>query len=160
MENTGRARRDQSLKRQTAVLKKGASGDAEQGETMTTETHLMNGREFEKRRKPRWKNAKEASELSVGDFKIDLERRTAFVRGKKVELACEEFDLLVYLVSHPKRMVTTQTMLSTHWDDDRIHQTQFLQLLLSLRKRLEAAGAGLHYIRTESLVVYRFDPLG
>lgn len=98
--------------------------------------------------------------LDVGDFCINLEQRTVVVRSKRVELTAAEFDLLVFLVSHPKRMVTSQTMLSTYWDRDRVHQTQFLQVLLSLRKKLDAAGAGLHYIRTEPLVVYRFDPLG
>ena len=98
--------------------------------------------------------------LKVGDFRIDFEHRTVSVRGKRVDLAAAEFELLVFLISHPKRMVTSQTMLSTHWESGRVHQTQFLQVLLSLRKKLEAAGAGLHYIRTEPLVVYRFDPIG
>ena len=98
--------------------------------------------------------------LIVGDFRIDVEERTVFLRNKKLELATAEFNLLVYLVSHPKRMVTGQTMLSTHWGDDRVHQTQFLQVLLSLRRKLEAAAAGTHYIRTEPLIVYRFDPVG
>jgi len=102
----------------------------------------------------------EAGFLNVGDFRIDLDQRTVVVRNKHVDLAATEFDLLVFLVGHPKRMVTAQTMLKTQWGEDGVHQTQFLQVLLSLRKKLEATGAGDHYIRTESLVVYRFDPLG
>jgi hypothetical protein len=30
--------------------------------------------------------------------------------------------------------------------------------LLSLRKKLDEAGAGKHYLRTEPWIVYRFDP--
>jgi len=120
----------------------------------------MNDIELNARRKLGWEMSGDPGVVRVGDFRIDFEQRTAFVRDKKLDLAHAEFDLLVYLVSHPKRMVTGQTMLSTHWDHDRVHQTQFLQVLLSLRKKLEAAGAGQHYIRTEPLVVYRFDPLG
>jgi len=120
----------------------------------------MNDREFNERQKLDWEMSGASGMISVGDFRIDFEQRTALVRERKLDLASAEFDLLVYLVSHPKRMVTGQTMLSTHWEDDSVHQTQFLQVLLSLRKKLEAVGAGQHYIRTEPLVVYRFDPLG
>lgn len=102
----------------------------------------------------------DSENLVVGDFRINLYQRTVSVRDKKIELAPAEFELLMFLISHPKRMVTPQTMLSTHWTGNRVHQTQFLRVLLSLRKKLEAAGAGLHYIRTEPMVVYRFDPLG
>ena len=102
----------------------------------------------------------DSENLVIGDFRINLFQRTVSVRDKKIELAPAEFDLLVFMISHPKRMVTPQTMLSTHWTGNRVHQTQFLQVLLSLRKKLEAAGAGLHYIRTEPMVVYRFDPMG
>ena len=98
--------------------------------------------------------------LIVGDFRINLDQHTVFVRGQQVELSSEEFELLVFLVTHPKRMVTPQTMLSSLWQGERVRQIQFLQALLSLRKKLESAGAGPHYIRTEPMVVYRFDPLG
>lgn len=97
--------------------------------------------------------------LAVGDFRIDLDRRTVLLREKSIELAPEEFDLLVFLVSNPKKMVTSRTMLSTHWNGGHVHQAKFLQVLLSLRRKLEAVVDG-HYIRTEPLVVYRFDPLG
>jgi len=123
-------------------------------------THLTNDRLLNEQRKLSCEVSERGGTLGVGDFRIDFDQRTAFVRGTKLELASAEFDLLVYLVSHPKRVVTGQTMLSTHWDNDRLQQTHFLQVLLSLRKKLEEVGAGLHYIRTEPMVVYRFDPLG
>jgi hypothetical protein len=30
--------------------------------------------------------------------------------------------------------------------------------LISLRKKLDAAGPGKHYLRTEPWIIYRFDP--
>jgi DNA-binding response OmpR family regulator len=103
--------------------------------------------------------ARESGMLKTGDFQIDLDRHMVLVRGQRLNLSAEEFDLLVFLVMHQKRIVTSQTTLSTHWGEDRVRQARFLQVLLTLKKKLEALGAA-HYIRTEPMVVYRFDPEG
>lgn len=98
--------------------------------------------------------------LTAGDFHIDLERRRVTVRNEEIRLTADEFELLVFLLNHPKKVVTSQTMLSTHWEGGRVHQTRFLQVLLSLQKKLDTANCGVRYIRTEPLLVYRFDPRG
>jgi len=103
---------------------------------------------------------RDGENLISGDFRIDLDRRTVMVRDKRMDLTAEEFDLLVFLVANPKRLVTPQTTLSTQWSVNGLHQAKFLRVLLSLRKKLDETGAGLHYIRTEPFIVYRFDPLG
>jgi DNA-binding response OmpR family regulator len=48
--------------------------------------------------------------IVAGDFKIDLESRSATVRGHQVRLSTAEFNVLVYLTSHRKRVVTSQTL--------------------------------------------------
>ncbi|HUN90363.1 MAG TPA: winged helix-turn-helix domain-containing protein [Terriglobales bacterium] len=105
-------------------------------------------------------NRNEGETLSIGDFRIDLQQRRVKIRNQEIHLGGDEFELLVYLLNHPKRVVTSQTRLSTHWEGGRVHQARFLQVLLSLQKKLDAANAGVHYIRTEPLLVYRFDPRG
>ena len=97
--------------------------------------------------------------VEVGDFRIDTRRHTATLRGEPLELTGEEFDVLLFLTTNPQRVVTPQTTLATHWSGTRTHQTQFLRVLLSLRKKLEAAETGQQYLRTEPWVIYRFDPL-
>ena len=100
-----------------------------------------------------------AGEIQSGDFTIDLTRRRVTVRGDQLDLTSEEFDALVFLTSHPQRMITPHTLLTTSWTADRFRQTGFLRVLLSLRAKLEAvAGRGKHYLRTEPLIIYRFDP--
>src|SRR4051812_40758951 len=39
--------------------------------------------------------------LELGDFRIDLENRSVAVSGREVHLTPKEYDLMVYLVSHP-----------------------------------------------------------
>lgn len=109
---------------------------------------------------------REAAEQSVsltgmiesGDFKIDLAARTVTLRGENLSLTAEEFDVLVFLAGHPQRLVTPHTMLATSWTASGLRQTEFLRVLMSLRKKLDAAGQGTHYLKTEPWVIYRFDP--
>ena len=96
--------------------------------------------------------------IESGDFKIDLAARTVTLRSQNLSLTAEEFDVLVFLAGHPQRMVTPHTMLTTSWTANRLRQTEFLRVLMSLRKKLDAAGQGKHYLKTEPWIIYRFDP--
>ena len=96
--------------------------------------------------------------IESGDFKIDLDRRTVTLCGLELWLTSEEFDVLVFLAGHPQSLVTPRTMLATSWTANRLQQTEFLKVLISLRKKLDAAGPGKHYLRTEPWVIYRFEP--
>ncbi|MBZ5663011.1 MAG: hypothetical protein LAO30_00260 [Acidobacteriia bacterium] len=96
--------------------------------------------------------------IESGDFKIDLAARTVTLRGQGLLLTSEEFDVLVFLAGHPRRLVTPNTTLATSWAANGLRQTGFLKALLSLRKKLDAAGHGKHYLRTEPWVMYSFDP--
>jgi DNA-binding response OmpR family regulator len=96
--------------------------------------------------------------IESGDFKIDLDERTVGLRGQELRLTSEEFDVLVFLVGHRQRLVTPDTVLATTWTANRVRKTEFLRALISLRQRLDAAGPGQHYLRTEPWVIYRFDP--
>jgi DNA-binding response OmpR family regulator len=97
--------------------------------------------------------------LEIGDFSIDTRRHTATLRGEPLELTGEEFDVLVFLTTHQQRVVTPQTTLATRWTVARTEQTQFLRVLLSLRRKLEKAATGQQYLRTEPFLIYRFDPV-
>jgi len=98
----------------------------------------------------------EVAVIETGDFRIDLSRRSVTLRGRELRLSAEEFDLLVFLTSHPKKMVTPSTTLSTNWPGQGIRQTDFFHVLLSLRKKLDDTGT--HYLRTEPWIVYQFNP--
>lgn len=96
--------------------------------------------------------------IESGDFKIDLVTRTVTLRGENLSLTTEEFDVLVFLAGHPQRMITPRTMLATSWTANGLRQTEFLRVLMSLRKKLDASGNGKHYLKTEPWIIYRFDP--
>jgi DNA-binding response OmpR family regulator len=95
--------------------------------------------------------------IVAGDFRIDRDTRSATVRGHQVQLTPAEFDVLVYLTSHRKRVVTSRTTLAIS-EDQGVRQTEFLRNLLSLRKKLEEEVPKAHYVQTEAWILYDFDP--
>ena len=99
-----------------------------------------------------------AEVTQAGDFRINLQSREVTVRGKEVQLTQEELDLLVFLTTHPKKIITPGTRLVTKARGDRVRQTQFLRVLLQLCRKIEPDASSHHYIRTEPWVFYRFDP--
>ncbi len=113
-------------------------------------------------RVPQRDTAEESASLTerieFGDFRIDLDERTVTLDGQELRLTSEEFDVLVFLSSHPQSMVTPRTTLATSWTANRLRPTEFITTLISLRKKLDAAGPGKHYLRTEPWIIHRFDP--
>ena len=96
--------------------------------------------------------------IRFGDFNVDLDERIVTVRDQELGLTSEEFDVLVFVASHPRSLVMPQTMLARSSTANHLGQTKFLTTLVSLRKKLDAAGHGKHYLHTEPWVIYRFDP--
>jgi two-component system KDP operon response regulator KdpE len=104
------------------------------------------------------KESTSVTRIRFGDFTIDLDERIVTLRDHELRLTSEEFDVLVFLASHPRSLVTPQTMLARSSTANQLGQTKFLTTLISLRKKLDAAGNGKHYLQTEPWVIYRFDP--
>jgi two-component system KDP operon response regulator KdpE len=99
-----------------------------------------------------------AGRIRFGDFKINLDKRIVTLRDQELRLTSEEFDVLVFLASHPRSLVTPQTMLARSSTANQLRQPKFVRALISLRKKLDVAGHGKHYLQTEPWVIYRFDP--
>ncbi|MGB8510626.1 MAG: response regulator transcription factor [Pyrinomonadaceae bacterium] len=97
--------------------------------------------------------------LEAGDFRLDLENRSVSVCGREVHLTPKEYDLMVYLVSHPGKVLTHRTLLTAIWGGDSVEQTEYLRVFVGqLRKKIEPALATPRYILTEPWIGYRFDP--
>src|SRR5207237_3883165 len=56
-----------------------------------------------------------ASTIARGDFAIDLEARSVTVNGQQVRLTPKEYELLVYLLRNPEKVLTHQTLLRAVW---------------------------------------------
>jgi two-component system KDP operon response regulator KdpE len=97
--------------------------------------------------------------LEAGDFRLDLEDRRVTVSGAEVHLTPKEYDLMAYLISHPGKVLTHRTLLTSIWGGESAEQTEYLRVFVGqLRKKVEPEPAAPRYILTEPWIGYRFDP--
>jgi two-component system KDP operon response regulator KdpE len=107
---------------------------------------------------PRPEDAEPAT-LEAGDFRVNIESREVTVGGRQVRLTPKEYDLLVYLIRHPGKVLTHRTLLAAVWGGNYLEQTEYLRVFIGqLRKKIESDPATPRYILTEPWIGYRFDP--
>lgn len=97
--------------------------------------------------------------IEEGDFRVDLQARHVTVRGQEVHLSPKEFELLVYFLQHPGKVLTHRVLLSAIWGGNYVEQTEYLRVFIRhLRKKIERTPAKPRHILTEPWIGYRFDP--
>ncbi len=97
--------------------------------------------------------------IEEGDFRVDPQTRDVYVAGKDVHLSPKEFDLLLYFIRHPGRVLTHRTLLAKIWGGNSVEQTEYLRVFVRhLRKKIEPDPARPCYILTDPWVGYRFVP--
>ncbi|HUO59122.1 MAG TPA: response regulator transcription factor [Candidatus Acidoferrales bacterium] len=101
----------------------------------------------------------DSGDIDVGHFHIDLSTRLVSVRGREVRLTPKEFELLVYLATHPNKVITHRALLANVWGANSTEQPEYLRVFINhLRKKLEPEDGSQKYILTEPWVGYRFEP--
>ncbi len=97
--------------------------------------------------------------IEEGDFRVDLEARRVTVRGQEMHLSPKEFELLVYFLQHPGKVLTHRTLLNAIWGGNYVEQNEYLRVFIRhLRKKIERNPAKPRHILTEPWIGYRFDP--
>lgn len=99
------------------------------------------------------------TKFDLGDFHIDLDGHTVSVAGREVRLTPKEFDVLVYMAQHPRKVLTHRALLNAVWGANSVEQNEYLRVFVGqLRKKLEPDAGAPKYILTEPWVGYRFEP--
>ena len=57
-------------------------------------------------------------EITIGNFYMNIEERTATVNGEEIALTVREFDILFRLLSYPKKTFTRSSLMADFWDYD------------------------------------------
>jgi two-component system, OmpR family, KDP operon response regulator KdpE len=97
--------------------------------------------------------------ILMGDFDIDLAVRQVRVRDSEVKLTPTEFELLLYLAEHPRRVISHKALLGAVWGDLSTEQPEYLRVFIGqLRKKIEKDPAEPKYLLTDRWVGYRFEP--
>ena len=97
--------------------------------------------------------------LQAGDFRVDLDGRRLTIRDKELHLTPKEYDLMLYFIRHPGKVLTHRTLLAAVWGGNSVEQNEYLRVFIGqLRKKIEPSPASPRYILTEPWVGYRFNP--
>jgi two-component system, OmpR family, phosphate regulon response regulator PhoB len=90
---------------------------------------------------------------------IDRESRNVWVQGNPVELAAKEFDLLAYLVDHPRRACRRAELLAAVWSSESGWQNEstVTEHVYRLRLKIEADPQHPKWLCTVRAVGYRWD---
>jgi len=97
--------------------------------------------------------------FDIGDFRIDVDARRVYVRGRCVRLTPKEFDLFVYLARRPNRVIEHRRLLEAVWGDMADEHPEYLRVFMGqLRKKLEPNPSMPRHLATEPWVGYRFNP--
>ncbi len=75
-----------------------------------------------------------------GPFLLDPKRRTLTRDGAPVAVMPKGFDILLYLVQHPNRVVTKRDLMRAVWPDTFVEEGNLTQNISLLRKLVEGSG--------------------
>ena len=79
--------------------------------------------------------------LQFGDLSLDTGTREVYRGQRAIELTAKEFDLLKYLLSHPRQVLTRDRILEHVWGNDFLGDSNIIEVYVRyLRLKLEAEG--------------------
>lgn len=101
---------------------------------------------------------KSESPVELGGVSLDPRRRSVSVNGESLALTAKEFDLLAFLLRHPRRVFTRQQLLERVWgyEFDGYESTVTVHVR-RLREKLEPNPSQPSYIQTVWGVGYKFE---
>ncbi|HTW58875.1 MAG TPA: winged helix-turn-helix domain-containing protein [Terriglobales bacterium] len=86
--------------------------------------------------------------FQFGDFQVDPLSRTLRRQEDVVTLSRRAFDVLLYLVQNPGRVVTRDELLKNAWPDSFVDENSLAQSISALRRALDEKPGDNNYIAT------------
>lgn len=97
--------------------------------------------------------------LELYDFKINVPASEVFVNNEKIILTKKEYDLLLYFIHNPNRVITKESIAEYLWGDhaDQADNFDFIyNHIKNLRKKITGVG-GKNYIHAMYGMGYKFS---
>jgi len=92
--------------------------------------------------------------IEVGGMEIYPENYIVKIKGKEIPLPKKEFEVLLFLVRHPDRVVSRDVLLNEVWGHDVVVVDRTIDV--HIRKIREKIGPAANFIETVKGVGYRF----
>ena len=96
--------------------------------------------------------------LRSGELEVDVTAHEARLGGALVALTAKEFDLLTYLMEHPRRAFRREELLERVWGFSYGDTSTVTVHIRRLREKIEADPSAPRYVCTVWGVGYRFEP--
>jgi DNA-binding response OmpR family regulator len=96
--------------------------------------------------------------LRAGELEVDLDRHEARLSSEPVPLTAKEFDLLAYLMSHPRRAFRREALLEAVWGFTTGDTSTVTVHIRRLRAKIETDPSSPRHVCTVWGVGYRFEP--
>lgn len=101
--------------------------------------------------------ASDPAVVSIGNLKIDFERRLLWKGREEIHLSPKEFDLVAFLMKHQGAPLPHVRLLRAVWGPEYGNELEYLRSYVRmLRKKIEDDPAHPQYLITEPWVGYRF----
>ncbi len=97
-------------------------------------------------------------ELKAGAITLNLDAHEVTVEGHPTVLTSREFELLAWLMTHPKRVFTREELLERVWGYSYGDKSTVTVHVRRLREKIEADPAEPRHVATVWGLGYRFDP--
>lgn len=91
------------------------------------------------------------------DLKINVEKRQVILRGEQIFLTAREFDILIYLASHPGQVFSHRQIYESVWQNEYFQDEANITAHIGhIRKKIEPNSKSPIYIQTVHGVGYKF----
>ncbi len=97
------------------------------------------------------------SAVDVGEFHLDVASRQVSLRGEPIALTIREFDLLAFLLKHPRQVFGREELLRAVWGWEFGDLSTVTVHVRRLREKIERDAAHPALLATVWGVGYRFD---
>ncbi|HCA59570.1 MAG TPA: hypothetical protein DEP46_16495 [Blastocatellia bacterium] len=95
---------------------------------------------------------------AFGDFRLDIDERVLWHRGRPVNIQMKEIEILEALTESPGRLVTKQELIERVWPDAFVEESNLSRHIYRLRRIFEELGESGQIIQTVPRRGYRLAP--
>ena len=92
--------------------------------------------------------------ICVGDIRLDQNRHTVYAGEKQIDLTFKEFELLRFLMTNSKVVLSREAIMQAVWDTNYAGETRTVDMhIKSLRRKLGACGSQIGTVRNVGYVI-------